>query len=422
MSKSDWKEKIHNITKDISLDKIKTFCKKNWRYFAAAALFVVLILIMVKCSSRKDAKNDLSTEGTNGVLEEYKVDAVPEVNELMSSYYTAYAEGDFSTLETLITPMPPNEQSFIAMFSQYVDAYENLKCYTKPGLDDTSYLVSVYSEVRFTGVDTLAPGLEFFYVRTNEEGRLYIDNLYSNYNRLHQELETDPAIDELVNLFRVQKDVVALQADVQNKYEEALASDARLAEMVNVTIKDAYAAWAATLAKQPSTEQVPSTEQIQETEQPSTEEAPPATEEAPQEPVATAETVYTIDKVNIRQEANETSSVLGQAERGTAFTRTGTTDDGWSCIDYNGTPAYVKSDYLSTEAPAAEEPVSGIPEGTVVNLTNTVNVRSSMSETADKVGVAYAGDSVTVIMSYSEGWTKVTWNNKTGYVKTEYLK
>ena len=52
-------------------------------------------------------------------------------------------------------------------------------------------------------------------------------------------------------------------------------------------------------------------------------------------------------------------------------------------------------------------------------LSNTTNIRSSMSETADKVGVAYAGEKV---MSYAEGWTKVTWKNKTGYVKTDLLK
>ena len=63
-----------------------------------------------------------------------------------------------------------------------------------------------------------------------------------------------------------------------------------------------------------------------------------------------------------------------------------------------------------------------IAAGTKITLTNTVNIRSSMSETASKVGVAYAGDSVTVQMSYAEGWTKVTWKDKEGYVKTEFLK
>jgi hypothetical protein len=26
------------------------------------------------------------------------------------------------------------------------------------------------------------------------------------------------------------------------------------------------------------------------------------------------------------------------------------------------------------------------------------------------------------VMSYAEGWTKVTWKNKTGYIKTDLLK
>ena len=50
------------------------------------------------------------------------------------------------------------------------------------------YLVSVSMEIKFTGVDTTAPGLDFFYVRTNDDGTLYIDNLYSQYNLANQEL------------------------------------------------------------------------------------------------------------------------------------------------------------------------------------------------------------------------------------------
>ena len=86
---------------------------------------------------------------------------------------------------------------------------------------------------------------------------------------------------------------------------------------------------------------------------------------------------------------------------------------------------YIKSEFLSAEAPenASETAASeALTEGTTIMLSNTTNIRSSMSETADKVGVAYAGEKVTVVMSYAEGWTKVTWKNKTGYIKTDLLK
>ena len=81
---------------------------------------------------------------------------------------------------------------------------------------------------------------------------------------------------------------------------------------------------------------------------------------------------------------------------------------------------------MTTDAPAqstdAGTTAGGIAEGTVITLTSSTNIRSSMSETADKVGVAFAGEKVTVVMSYAEGWTKVTWNGKEGYVKTELLQ
>ena len=147
-----------------------------------------------------------------------------------------------------------------------------------------------------------------------------------------------------------------------------------------------------------------------------------ATEEMPAE--QTTETVYTIDKVNVRSGADTSADKLGSVEKGTALTRTGTEGD-WSIVDYNGTTGYIKSEFLSAAAPenvsetAASE---ALTEGTTIMLSNTTNIRSSMSETADKVGVAYAGEKVTVVMSYAEGWTKVTWKNKTGYIKTDLLK
>ena len=63
-----------------------------------------------------------------------------------------------------------------------------------------------------------------------------------------------------------------------------------------------------------------------------------------------------------------------------------------------------------------------LSEGTVITLSDTVNIRSSMSETASKVGTAYTGEQVTVVMSYAEGWTKVTYNGQTGYIKSSLLK
>lgn len=417
MNASELKDKITGALKGFSIEKALEFVKKNVRYFSAGALFVALVLILANCTKAPDGNGGDGTESTepSAVVQEYQVDAVPEINELISNYYAAYADGNINELKKLAYPLTMNERSYIKMFSEFVDSYENIKCYTKPGLDDKSYLASAYIEIKFKDVDTLAPGLDFFYVSTNEEGELCINNLYSQFNLLNEERKLDTTIKALIDSFELEKDVVDLQKEVQEKFNQAVGSDEKLAEMLNVTIKEACAAWAQQIAESQAAQNT-------ETEQ--------STEQTPQEePENMAEIVYTTDIVNIRAEANENGELIDTIPAGTALTRIGTTSDGWSKLDYNNKECYVKSDYLSTEQPQApeepQEPQQNAPsvaEGTEIILSSTVNVRASMSETAEKIGTAFAGEKVTVIMSYAEGWTKVNWSGQTGYIKTEFLK
>ena len=71
-----------------------------------------------------------------------------------------------------------------------------------------------------------------------------------------------------------------------------------------------------------------------------------------------------------------------------------------------------------------EEATTGgsVAEGTVITLTSTTNIRSQMDQSSSKVAVAYSGEKVTVIMSYAEGWTKVKYGNKEGYIRTDLLQ
>ena len=417
-----------NKNDKLDLNKIIEFVKKNVRYFAAGALFVIILVVLVNFTgnNKKDTNQDNVAVTEEIVTEEaYEENAIPAVNELITNYFTAYASGDIVTLQTLATPITENEQSYIEMISQYIEAYQNINCYTKSGLDSNSYLVNVSLDVKFMGVDTAAPGLYFFYVRTNEDGSLYIDNLYSEYNLSRQESALDTSVRNLITNFYNSDDVIELQNDIQQKYDAALSNDENLLNLCATTIPNAISEWRSTIVADTteSTEEVPATEEAAATEETPAEEAP--AEETPAQPEQTSETVYTTDKVNVRAAADTSADKLGSAEKGTSFTRTGTDGD-WSIIDYNGTTGYIKSEFLSTTAPentsegtAAQ---NGLTDGTVITLNSTTNIRSAMSETADKVGVAYMGEKVTVVMSYAEGWTKVTWNNKTGYIKTDLLK
>lgn len=57
-----------------------------------------------------------------------------------------------------------------------------------------------------------------------------------------------------------------------------------------------------------------------------------------------------------------------------------------------------------------------------VETTDTVNVRSSDSEIADKIGKAIAGERYTRLEAKENGWSKIQFGDKEAYVKTEFLK
>lgn len=54
--------------------------------------------------------------------------------------------------------------------------------------------------------------------------------------------------------------------------------------------------------------------------------------------------------------------------------------------------------------------------------TNNLNLRASMSTSSQKLVTIPKGGKVTLVMKYSNGWSKVTYNGRTGYVSTQYIK
>lgn len=425
--------KIKDKLKQMKIDKALEFVKEHVRYFVAGGLFIIMALVLANCAGEKDAGGSQDGQSGNVVAEEYQIDANEDINNLITQYYTAYAAGDMTTLTGIATPVSANEQSYITMFSQYVEAYQNITCYTKSGLDADSYLVSVEMEIKFAGVDTPAPGLDFFYVRTTENGALYIDNLYSQYNLSNQENALDTSIQNLIYGFENEEDFVELQNDVQARYDAAVAADENLSAMIYTTIPTAIDTWVTQVAMQ-NTQVTPESDGTEVSTEPTEVTGEPVEEpdvaEEPEEDTPTeetaAETYYTTDKVNVRAEAGTNGEKLGSLEKGTAVEVLDTADD-WARVNYNGNDGYIKLEYLTKEAANTADTAEStnninLAEGTVITLQNTVNIRSGMSETSDKVGTAYAGEKVKVVMSYADGWTKVTWNSKTGYIKSSLLQ
>ena len=117
--------------------------------------------------------------------------------------------------------------------------------------------------------------------------------------------------------------------------------------------------------------------------------------------------------LNFRSGPSTSYSIIGKLSSGTKV-EVISTSNGWSKIKYDGKTGYVSSKYLSSSAPESNNTTTKY-----VN-TSTLNVRSGPSTSYLVIGTLSSGTKIGVI-STSNGWSKIKYNNKTGYVSSEYL-
>ncbi len=445
MNFQDFKSKFKNII-DTSVD----FVIRHKRWFLALVIFTALSVVLVMGTD----PNGPSGKSSSGVYKSYKLNKRGELKELVDKYYDSYTKGDSETLMKIATPMCDKEASYIQMYSQYIEKISDVKVYSKPGLTKGSYLVTTEYNLKYVDIDTLAPGLDFFYVETNKKGDMYINNTYGSFNQKNNIYEMDPEISELYLTFTYQQDLLEKRKDVQTKYDEALKKDAALKAFMDETLKSAINKWSDDYdAQAAAAAEAQAQAEAQAAEEQAAAEAAAAEEQAAAEAAAAEEqaaaeaaaqeaqqpTTYTgkiNSRANVREQANTDSNKLGSMDMGTEITIYGEEGDFYK-FDYNGTQAYVTKQVVDvanqeaagdTNAEATQETAEEAPaaqpleEGKKINLKATVNLRKSMDANSEKVAVAYEHENVTVVQSYAEGWTKVKYGKKEGYVRTDLLQ
>ena len=235
-----------------TLDNIKQFCTENKKYVGVAGVLVGLILILIVVVAGDNNGRQSNTEaGSQTEIsvkdfefeKDYTNDAKDDISTLLADYYKAYVGDDLDTLGKLATPMSDNEKSYIGVVSQYYESVNDITPYTKNGLKKGSYFVSVKNSIKFTGVDTQAPTLDFFYIETGKNGKLFINNVYSNFNRTYCENELDDDIMELISKYTASSEFADLHEEVQKEYEQALSADANLKTMLETTLTGAIKQW-----------------------------------------------------------------------------------------------------------------------------------------------------------------------------------
>jgi len=121
--------------------------------------------------------------------------------------------------------------------------------------------------------------------------------------------------------------------------------------------------------------------------------------------------------LNLRASASTDAEVLCQIANGETLT-VSETKSGWAKVTYDGKTGYVSAEYLSTDGSSAKS-TSG-KKAVVKMSSGSLNLRASASSDSEVLTSIPNGESLTVSETKS-GWSKVTYDGKTGYVSAEYL-
>lgn len=435
----------NNNIQDFVKAKLEIFRKWLFQY-SKIIMPVVLVLcvvgtimVAISANKRKAAEEEKAdtTEDTNVEVASdlqtvpevpLEQDAVPEINELFNTYYTAMVEGDTDTMSRLVDHLDDTEVLRAQETSKYIESYPVLEVYTKVGPREDTYIAYVYNEVKFKDYEKPVPGLRVYYVCKNGNGEYYI-------NEDGEESDAELHYIREVNL---QDDVVDLNNRATVAYNDLVAEDdvlvGFLADLAAEIDKNVGEALARAEGSNSSEEEGSSVDELVGGAQIA--EAGEAT--------SVVTKVKAIDVVNIRKSDSETADKLGKAAVGDEFTLLEERGNGWSKISYEGSEAYIKSEFLepveTEQADASEtsennepkpetsseqsQPDNSSPAQTTgtVTVKENVRVRASASENGEKLGTAYIGEKLDVIMKQADGWTKIKYNGQTAYVKSDYVE
>lgn len=393
----------------ISSEQLKTIAISALKVLlpvAACAIVIAFIISIVNSNGSDDADSaanlDKDSESVQYTDEPLQENAHQDVNELMDRFFKALADGD---MDTIVALRDCNDDTSLITYekrSEYIEEYTDITCYTKPGLEENSYFVYASYDVKIKDIDTMAPGLNAFYVYTSEDGSLKIDG------------DMESNVDAAFKLVTNQDDVVDLYNRIDVDYDSAVASDEALDTFMKELPGKVTTSVGEALAQLEGQDDEAST--AQEHENGETEAAQPQESEGQPQNQAVNQLVRATDTVNVRKSDSEEADRIGKVSPGTELTRIEERINGWSKVIYEGGEAYIKSDYL--EIISSEE--AGQVIGSVKASTN-VNVRSAASQDSEKLGVAQADTSYELLQDLGE-WYRIKYNGITGYVKAEFFE
>lgn len=395
------------------------FLVKNSKMVFPIVLVLAVAVTVLFALNAKDNKRQEQLTGEGTVQESLVVvepttapstevplaeNTIPEIQQLIDTYYSAYANGDIEVIKSISNQLDETEGLRIQAMSEYVEEYPIKTVYTKPGPLQNSYLAYVHYKMKVKNYEETVSGMETFYVCMNSDGSYY----------LNEGEVTDEEL-EFIEKVASQEDVVELYNRVNVECSDTLKENEELFYYIQEVVKEVQKSTGEALA-----EQVQNTTGSEETEtqENGNENVEAETITEPTEPIQNAEPVYAkaTTTVNVRVSDSEQSDKVDKVTGGTKVEVLEQRVNGWSKVKFGNTEGYIKSEFLQLMNTATGMEVIG-----TVTASSNVNVRMSASESADRLGVL-AGGEVVDLLGRENGWCKINYNGQIAYVKEEFVQ
>ena len=398
---------------------VYNFVWKHSKWMLPVLLIVVVAVVVAVALGAKEVKQQEAMQPKAGSLAQ-EPEATPvvspseamvpllentndQLHTLLCTYYNAYAEGDVETIRSISNHLEDTEAIKIPETSVYVEAYPELVIYTKEGPVENSYLAYVYFKMKVTGFEETVSGMETYYVCTEADGTLYINNGGATQEEM-----------EYIQKVSLQEDVVELYNRVTVECSDTFANNPDLyyyiKEVVNVVNKNTGEQLAQIIAGKEAASGNEDAEQNPEGDSEGTTQNPVAEES--DGPIY-AKTTTT---VNVRSSDSEQADKVDKISGGTKVEVLEQRLNGWTKIKVNGTEGFIKSEFLSLiEVVTAADAIGK------VTAKENVNVRMAPTTDADRLGTLSGGTTVD-LLEQLDGWCKINYNGQVGYVNADYVQ
>ncbi|MBM6620006.1 SH3 domain-containing protein [Micrococcaceae bacterium RIT802] len=143
----------------------------------------------------------------------------------------------------------------------------------------------------------------------------------------------------------------------------------------------------------------------------------------PDTAAAASTRVRTTANLNVRASAGTAGRRLGTLAKGTTVTSGGRASNGWYRITYRGRTGYISNRYAKVVAATKKAAAPKVVRIRArVQTLAALNVRSSTSSGGKRLGTLAKNARFTATGVAANGWYRLSYRGKTGYVSQRYLK